>query len=180
MQTGGVDDYHNFIFSVASLKPSTMRSSDLPNEGGQLDHRFQPIFIWMKILGISLTGERRFIGNVYDLLMLAITLASNTASITLMLVEPDRPKQEDLSIITSYTFTQILYIDNLNFILLVVGAHLMLLCQTRRHWKKLWATLLEVQVYLNRKILNRSFVIALLLIPVRSKYLKFKFVCRLN
>lgn len=175
MQTGGVDDYHNFIFPVASLKPSTMRSSDLPNEGGQLDHRFQPIFIWMKILGISLTGERRFIGNVYDLLMLAITLASNIASITLMLVEPDRPKQEDLSIITSYTFTQILYIDNLNFILLVVGAHLMLLCQTRRHWKKLWATLLEVQVHLNQKILNRSFVIALLLIPVRSKFPNLNF-----
>ena len=147
-----------------------MRSSDLPNGNGQLDQRFQPIFIWMKILGISLTGERRFIGNAYDLLMFIITLISNVASMTLMLIEPERPKQEDVSVITSYTFTQILYIDNLNFIVLVIGSHLMLLCQTRRHWKKLWTTLLEVEVYLNRKILNRSFVIALLMIPVSHQF----------
>ena len=42
-----------------------MRSSDLSNGNGQLDQRFQPIFIWMKFLGISLTGERRFIPEGY-------------------------------------------------------------------------------------------------------------------
>jgi hypothetical protein len=166
---------HGIIFPIASLKLSTMRSSDLPNGNSQLDRRFQPIFIWMKILGIPLMGERRFMGNLYDLLMFIITLASNIASMTLMFVEPERPKQDDLSVITSYTFTQILYVDNLNFIILVVGAHLTLLCQTRVRWKKLWATLLEVQVHLNRKILNRSFVIALLLIPVSLNFIIFNF-----
>ncbi|XP_059352875.1 putative gustatory receptor 2a isoform X1 [Daphnia carinata] len=139
-----------------------MTSSDLPN--CHLDTRFQSIFIWMKLLGISLTENRRQFCGIYDSLMFSLTLASNIASMTLMLVEPERPKQQDRSI-TSYVFAQILYIDNLNFMILVIGVHSMLLCQTRHRWKKLWATLQDVEEQLNSKILNRSFLITLLFIP---------------
>lgn len=50
----------------------------------------------------------------------------------------------------------------------------MLLGQTRYLWKKLWATLLHVQEQLDSKILNKSFWITLLLIPVRRLKVKFK------
>ncbi len=141
-------------------------SSAYLSSSRQLNKCFQPIFHWMKILGICLTGDHLF-SRLYGMLMFSFTLASNVASMALMLLDEEE-KPKEVSSINSYTFKQIIVIDNLNFTTSVVGVHLMLLCQTRLRWKKLWNTLLEIEIQLNSKILKRSVYISLLFIPVRK------------
>ena len=148
------------IPTMANAMSSSGRSEDRP-----LIKCFKPIFYWMRLLGICLIGEQHPFAIFYGLLMFSFTLASNVASMALMILDDTEQEKKE-----TYTFKQILVIDNLNFTASAVGVHLMLLCQTRRSWKKLWSILLELEMQLNRKIIYRSYLIALLFIPV-SRFL---------
>lgn len=155
---------HRKCSIIASLKASTMCHSDLP-QNLQLIKCFHPIFSWMKLLGICLNSERHLIATFYGLLTFSFTLASNIASMALMLLDTEKPGKQDRSI-NSYTFGQIIVIDNLIFVLLVIGIHFMLLCQTLGKWKKLWDTLLDIGTLLDNKMFNRTVFLAILFILV--------------
>lgn len=146
-----------------------MRSLDLVRSNGHLQECFQPIFYWMKFLGVDLIGDKSTVFKTFHtVFMFSLTFTSNIASIILMILE----SREENSSIASYTYNQTIIIDNFNFITMAIGCHVMMLYQTRHRWDKLWSILLKIEAQLiNRNnVLNRIrktvLLIALLFVPV--------------
>lgn len=106
---------------------------------------FHPVFVWLRVLGIYLTADNNspsLCSAVHSLIMLSISFGSNAASLYGMVFEPSVYNANSDE---SYTLNLALVIANLNYVVMVVGIHFVLLSQTRVHWRKLWKTIITIE-----------------------------------